>query len=158
MHDVYIDNMIQLFVDCERFIKRAPGIVPLVLHLLVRPSMPDEPIDRNDILAEDKMKAEGAPSEEMRVLGWIIDTRRLLMRLPFDKFTCWSREIENWIDPKRVYVTFNVLNIPLGLALQIRPVARDLEGDMQFPPAWTCTRAHTPTLQAKITVFLLHHS
>ena len=113
-HDVYIDDMIQLFVDCEKFINRAPGIVPLVLHLLVRPSMPDEPIDRNDILAEDKMKAEGAPSEEMRVLGWIIDTRRLQMRLPFDKFTCWSREIETWLDPKRVYVTFKELESMLG--------------------------------------------
>ena len=114
-HDVYIDDMIQLFVDCPEHINRAPGIVPLVFHLLVRPpSRPDVPIDRNDILAEDKMKAEGAPSEEMRVLGWIIDTRRLLMRLPFDKFTCWSREVGEWIDPKRVYVTFKELESMLG--------------------------------------------
>ena len=113
-HDVYIDDMIQLFVDCREYTERAPGIVPLVLHLLVRPSSPNEPIDRNDILAEDKMKAEGAPSEEMRVLGWHIDTRRLLMRLPFDKFTCWSREVEAWIDPKRVYVTFKELESMLG--------------------------------------------
>ena len=113
-HDVYIDDMIQLFLDCQEHLRRAPGIVPLVLHMLVRPAAPDEPIDRNDILAEDKMKAEGAPSEEMRVLGWLIDTRRMLIRLPYDKYTCWSREIREWLQPRRTYITFRDLESLLG--------------------------------------------
>ena len=71
-HDVYLDDMVQLFIDNDDNIQRAPSIIPLVLHLLVRPLADDEPIHRTAILAEDKVKAEGAPSDPGSVLASLV--------------------------------------------------------------------------------------
>ena len=112
--DVYLDDMVQIFIDNERNATRSPGIVPLALHLLVRPTSKDEPIARSDILAADKMLAEGSPSEEMRVLGWILDTRRLLLRLPTEKFLNWSRLVQSFLDPKRRNFQFSEIDSIIG--------------------------------------------
>ena len=37
------------------------------------------------MVAEDKCDAEGAPSETEICLGWNLDTRRLLVKLPLHK-------------------------------------------------------------------------
>jgi hypothetical protein len=49
-----------------------------------------EPIKRRSILSLAKLLAEGAPDEVQIVLGWRLDTRRLIMALPQDKFDAWS--------------------------------------------------------------------
>jgi hypothetical protein len=36
---------------------------------------------------------KGAPAEVQQVLGWTIDTRRLTVSLPADKFTMWVDDI-----------------------------------------------------------------
>ena len=113
-HDVYLDDMMQVFIDNSDNLERSTGIVPLVLHMLVRPVAPDEPIHRTEILAADKMKAEGAPSETMRVLGWLLDTRRLLMIIPRDKYLGWTKQIKSLIDPERKYWTFDEIESILG--------------------------------------------
>ena len=113
-HDVYLDDMVQVFTDTPEHLDRSPGIVPLVLHMLVRPVAPDEPIHRTEILAADKMKAEGAPSETMRVLGWLLDTRRLLLILPRDKFLGWTKQIQALLDPKRHSWTFGEIDSMTG--------------------------------------------
>ena len=81
-HDCYLDDMIQLFLATPANITRCPSIVPLVIHLVTRPLADDEPIPRKAMLEADKLQAEGAPVEEQRVLGWIVDTRRLIISLP----------------------------------------------------------------------------
>ena len=111
-HDVYLDDMVQLFLDQPETVKRASGIVPFVLHAMVRPTSDDEPIPRNDILAEDKMLAEGSPSEEMRVLGWLLDSRRLLIRLPTDKFINWSKSVDTMLNAKTC--TFQAIDSLVG--------------------------------------------
>ena len=113
--DVYLDDMIQLFLDREDIVARASAVVPLVLHLLIRPTHPtEEPIKRTDILAEDKMLAEGSPSEVMRVLGWELDTRRLLLILPEDKFLNWTKSVRRLADPDTRKATFQELESTLG--------------------------------------------
>ena len=68
----------------EKTVGRASEVVPLVLHLFIRPNHPtEEPIKRTNILAEDKI---GSPSQVMQVLGWELDTRRLLIILSQEKF------------------------------------------------------------------------
>ena len=113
-HDVYLDDMVQVFIDNDANTQRTPSIVPLVLHMIVRPLADDEPIHRTAILAEDKMKAEGAPSETMRVLGWLLDTRRLLLILPRDKFLGWTKQIQAILHPQRRYCTFDEIESLLG--------------------------------------------
>lgn len=48
----------------------------------------------------NKLKAEGAMEELKIVLGWLLDTRRLMMSLPEEKHTSWVRDIEEAIEKK----------------------------------------------------------
>ena len=45
----------------------------------------DEPISRDEIVAINKLLAEGTPSEINICLGWSINTRLFLIALPYDK-------------------------------------------------------------------------
>lgn len=47
------------------------------------------------MLSIDKAEAEGTPAETQTVLGWIVDTRSLQIRLPPDKLTEWTTEINS---------------------------------------------------------------
>ena len=100
-HDCYLDDMIQLFLATEENIHRCPCIVPLIVHLMTRPLADDEPITRKAMLEDDKLKAEGAPVEEQRVLGWTIDTRRLLLRLPYEKKVGWTKQVQELLDKRK---------------------------------------------------------
>ena len=114
-HDSYLDDMIQVFLATNPHLGRCPSIVPLVVHLMTRPVAKDEPITRKDMLEADKLEAEGAPTEEQRVLGWIVDTRRLLLRLPQDKLICWTREVQHLLKTRRT--TFHNLRSLIGKLL-----------------------------------------
>jgi hypothetical protein len=49
--------------------------------------LPNDTLMRDDLLALEKAIAEGTPSEWLIVLGWLLNTRRLLISLPLDKRT-----------------------------------------------------------------------
>jgi hypothetical protein len=97
--DCFIDDIIAVFLGTERNLKREGHTVPLAVHAMSRPHAGDgvEPIQRRPLLAPDKLLAEGTPSETMVVLGWLLDTRKLLVRLPLDKFSAWERDLEEVI-------------------------------------------------------------
>ncbi len=44
--------------------------------------MKSENIKRKDIVSDDKMEAEGYAEEEKICLGWLLNTRSLLVKLP----------------------------------------------------------------------------
>ena len=46
------------------------------------------------MICDDKNEAEGAPEERKICLGWLLDTRRLLVSLPFHKAKAWNSQIE----------------------------------------------------------------
>ena len=48
-----------------------------------------EPVPRRENISPAKLEAEGAPAENQIVLGWEIETRIFIIRLPFDKYTAW---------------------------------------------------------------------
>ncbi len=48
-----------------------------------------------------KFKAEGNLEEIKKVLGWTINTRRLLISLPDDKLHSWSSDIQQMISSKK---------------------------------------------------------
>ena len=99
--DVFVDDLIATFLDSLRNIERVPAVIPLVLSLLGRPVSDDEPIDRNEFLSIIKLLAEGTPAEIQTVLGWILDTRRLLVQLPQDKYDEWINDIDTIIKGKQ---------------------------------------------------------
>jgi hypothetical protein len=101
--DCFVDDLIQVFLDTLENRRRLPGIVPFIANLFFRPHAGDaEPIPRRPIFGPEKLAAEGTPAEIQTVLGWLLDTRRLHLALPVDKFLAWSGDIE-------VVITFGVV-------------------------------------------------
>ena len=92
--DVFIDDIITVFPALsQEHVERCSQAALLALDAASRPVLPDEPLPRDHMLATDKALAEGTPAEVQIILGWQLDTRRLLMSLPDDKHTAWTRDI-----------------------------------------------------------------
>ncbi len=94
--DGFIDDLINVFVDTPENCARQPHVVPLAMHVTSRPHAGEdsEPVPRRPILSIPKLIAEGRPEEVQTVLGWTLDTRRLEISLPLDKYTAWSTDIK----------------------------------------------------------------
>ena len=93
--DGFIDDLINIFVDTPENCARQPHAVPLAMHVTSRPHAGDdeEPVPRRPILSLPKLTAEGRPEEVQTVLGWNLDTRRLAISLPVDKYEAWRSDI-----------------------------------------------------------------
>ena len=63
------------------------------MHTFGRPLSPNEPIPRSALPSLNKLLAEGRIEEVKMLLGWLYDTRRLLISLPDDKYINWSNDI-----------------------------------------------------------------
>ena len=99
--DIFIDDIITVGFHSKRW-RRLCGATLLALHMFGRPAHENEPVPRNDLVALNKLLAAGSPSEIKTVLGWDIDTRRLLVSLPDDKFEEWCAQIQKAIDSKSI--------------------------------------------------------
>jgi hypothetical protein len=86
--DGFIHDLINAFLDTPNNCSRQPHVVPLAMHVTSRPHAGDEhePLPRRAILSQPKLIAEGSPAECQTVLGWNLDTRRLILSLPKDKY------------------------------------------------------------------------
>ena len=100
--DCFLDDIIKVYVGLREIIQKHAASAPLALHVSMRPLAEEEPIPRKQTLSMPKLEAEGTPSEMMIVLGWWLDTRRLLLRLPDDKFKAYSKEVEEILSAGRV--------------------------------------------------------
>jgi len=94
--DVCIDDTFGAFLEDD--VDRGAAAIPFILHLLGRPLNPNEPTPRDDLVSLKKMLAEGTPSKTLTILGWAIDTRRMLIHLPPDKAKAWTDDIKSIID------------------------------------------------------------
>ena len=101
--DGFIDDLINVFVDTPNNCRRQPHVVPLAMHVTSRPHAGDakKPTPRRTLLSLPKLLAEGSPAEIQIVLGWRLDTRRLLIALPDDKFGAWSEDLNRLISQPR---------------------------------------------------------
>jgi hypothetical protein len=94
MVDVFIDDIISVFPALSQsHVEKCSQAALLALDAASRPVLPDEPLPRDHMLATDKVLAEGTPAELQIILGWQLNTRRLLMSLPDNKHTAWQRDI-----------------------------------------------------------------
>jgi hypothetical protein len=48
-----------------------------------------------------KLLAEGAPAKQQIVLGWLLDTRRLWVALPEDKYKAWLETLQKIVTQKQ---------------------------------------------------------
>ena len=90
--DGFIDDLIKVFVDTPKNCARQPDVVPLAMYVTSRPHAGTgaEAVPRRPILSLPKLIAEGRPEEVQTVLGWNLDTRRLKISLPSDKYHTWD--------------------------------------------------------------------
>jgi hypothetical protein len=124
--DCFVDDVIQAFLDTPRNRRLLPSIVPFVARVFFRPHAGEaEPVPRRPIFSPEKQAAEGTPAEIQIVLGWLLDTRRLLLALPTDKFRAWSDDIQIVID-SGVVTTHDLETIVgrLNHASHVLPLAR----------------------------------
>ena len=145
--DGFIDDLIHVFWDTPSNRERLPHAVPLAMHVTSRPHAGEatEPLPRREILSAPKLKAEGAPSEIQTVLGWSVDTRRLTIRLPDDKFENWDREIGRIVD--RQSCTFGEMESLVGRlnhASYAIPLTRHFLDRLERTIAQPGTRKTTP--------------
>ena len=95
MCDVYIDDMITVIADANNNRQRAEKAVPLAIKIVGRPLSPSEKIPRSPLPCLKKLEAEGSLEEVKTILGWVINTRSLLINLPKEKYIAWSKSITN---------------------------------------------------------------
>jgi hypothetical protein len=124
--DVFINDLIDTFPDSVRNLARKPHAVPLVMHVTSRPHAGNsEPLLRRAMLSILKLVAEGSPSEQQIVLGWLPDTRRLLVSLPSDKHEAWLGTINRIIKDKGgLKEELDALEGQLNHAAYVIPLAR----------------------------------
>jgi hypothetical protein len=92
--DIYLDDNIGIAPDLRDNVRRLSIIMPLVICRLGRPLHASEPIIRKWLLSLSKFAAEGRPEEIKIVLGWLLDTRQLLISLPEYKQIVWKDQIQ----------------------------------------------------------------
>ena len=100
--DVFIDDLISVAVDLNNNLKRLSAAPCTVIHAVAHEAESGSHVKRDNMIADDKNDAEGAPEESKICLGWLLDTRKLLVSLPFHKATAWSNQIENMMLQKSV--------------------------------------------------------
>jgi hypothetical protein len=62
----------------------------------------NESLPHDDILSLKKLLAKATPTERQIILGWIIDTRQLIIALPRNKFVAWTNAIETLLNTDKI--------------------------------------------------------
>jgi hypothetical protein len=92
--DAYIDDIFTVFPFCsDEHFQRGRNAALLAIDVLGRPVHTEDPFPRDPIIATKKVMAEGTPTEILTILGWQIDTRRLLIQLPEEKAKTWETDL-----------------------------------------------------------------
>jgi hypothetical protein len=65
----------------------------LAIHAVCRPLADDEPMPQSEMTAEKKLMAESLLEEIKMMLGWVLDTRRLMISLTMEKYLGWAAGI-----------------------------------------------------------------
>ena len=93
--DCFIDDIIRVFLNTKESIRRHASSALLAIFVSIRPYAGEkEPIPRKEVVSIDKWKAEGVPREVQIVLGWLINTRTMILALPLDKYRAYVKEID----------------------------------------------------------------
>jgi hypothetical protein len=103
--DVFVDDIITLGVDIDDNLSRIIAAPCTVMHAVAHRAIGNETfVPRQNFISEDKNEAEGAPEEVKITLGWELDSRRLLIKLPAHKYKAWSSQVESFLTRKTANV------------------------------------------------------
>jgi hypothetical protein len=128
--DVFIDDVVCIFLDTPRNRLRSPQAGPLAMHVTSRPHAgKEEPILRRRIMAMHKLVAEGTPSETPIILGWSFNLRILVISLPDDKFDPWTQAVLKFITTRKcIQGDLETMEGRLNHAASIIPLSRHFLG------------------------------
>ena len=98
--DCFIDDIITAAVDVNDNLQRITAAPCTIIHALAHSAETTTYIRRQNMIADDKNEAEGGPEELKICLGWLLDTRRLLVLLPVHKFHAWLAQTEAVMNQK----------------------------------------------------------
>jgi len=88
--DCFIDDIIKVRLDRPENVERHASSAPLAVFACMRPHAGNkEPVPRREDISPAKLEVGGAPAENQIFLGWELETRILIIRLPFDKYTAY---------------------------------------------------------------------
>ena len=118
--DVFIDDIITLGVDIGNNVTKIMAGPCTIIHAMAHTASNDTTILRQDFIADDKNDVEGGPEEVKIVLGWVIDSRRLIIQLPTHKYIAWSSQLSSFQDRKSA--SSKVLQSLLGRLEQIATI------------------------------------
>jgi hypothetical protein len=129
--DCYLDDIFGAFMDREA--ERSAAAIPLALHIVGRPHDPSrrKSFPRDNILAIPKFLVKAKPSERKVILGWIVNTRKLLVALPQDKFKMWTKSVEDILRRHKSPIPAKELETLMGRlshASYVIPYARHFTG------------------------------
>ena len=110
--DVYIDDFIGITVDIANNKSRLEVAPCTVIHAVSNNPTSENHIPRDNMIEIDKCIAEGAIAEERICIGWILNTRELLVKLPEHKCKAWITDLKFFI--KRISVNHNDLKSLIG--------------------------------------------
>ena len=122
--DVYIDDIISIILDMGDNLAKGKLAAALAVHLVSRHTVDNEPIPRHPMISIPKLEAEGAIEETKIVLGWKLDTRRLLISLPDHKANAWKAQIDTILLTKKS--TFKQLESLLGRLTHVSMVLKSI--------------------------------
>jgi hypothetical protein len=130
MSDVYIDDICTVGVlgdgDKEREMKLKSSVL-LAMDIMGRPCSELEPLPRDPLPSIDKLLSEAGLSETKCLLGWVLDTRHLRVRLHSEKYEQWTKQIKEILEPEGALISKKVLEVTLGRlnhAASILPMTR----------------------------------
>ena len=98
--DVFIDDIITVGVDTGNNATKLRAGPCTAMHAIAQQGNEEMSIPRQDFIAMDKNEAEGAPEEIKIILGWVIDSRRLLIQLPAHKHAAWTSQLQSFTQRK----------------------------------------------------------
>ena len=129
--DCYLDDIFGAFYGCDR--EKSAAAIPMALHIVGRPNDASngESFPRDELLSLSKFLAEAKPSQRKIVLGWLVDTRAFVVKLPEEKRHSWSKQIDDLLRSGRRPVQAKDLATLLGRlnnASYVIPYARHFTG------------------------------
>jgi len=128
--DNYIDDQFGAFL--ARHAKKGTAVLPFVIYLLGRPPDTRNFLPRDDLLSLSKFFAEASPSELKIILGWLLNTRELLLSLPRAKYKAWIANINQLLSQQRITLTnLDQLIGRLQHATYVIPFAKHFLGQLR---------------------------
>ena len=133
--DVYIDDVCTIGVlSSDTTEKKLRSGVLLAMELTGRPLATDEPLPRDPMPSMDKLLSEAGLEEEKCLLGWILNTRSLIISLHTEKHTQWTCSIQDILNASG-RTNKKVLEVTLGRlnhAATVLPLARHFLSRLSF--------------------------